>query len=75
MRTATVGMENLARTAGYPDPLRLEWAMEARELQDLSAGPVSVTEGGVTVTLAINDQVQPELTVRRGDKVLKNVPG
>jgi hypothetical protein len=42
-RTATVGLENLARTAGYPDPLRLEWAMEAKQIADLAAGPVTVT--------------------------------
>lgn len=73
-RTARIGLENLARTAGYPDPMRLEWAMEARELADLAQGPVSVTADGVTVTLAITPQAQPEVTVRRGDKPLKQVP-
>jgi hypothetical protein len=74
VRAATVGLENLARTAGYPDPIRLEWAMEAREIADLAAGPVSVTHDGVTVTLAIDEQAQPEITVRRGEKPLKAVP-
>ena len=35
-------MENLARTAGYPDPIRLQWAMEAQEIADLAKGPVVV---------------------------------
>jgi hypothetical protein len=74
VRTAQVGMENLARTAGYPDPLRLEWAMEAAQLADLAAGPVSVTQDGVTVTLSIDAGAQPEMTVRRGDKALKAIP-
>jgi hypothetical protein len=74
VRTAQVGLENLARTAGYPDPLRLEWAMEAAQLADLAAGPVSVTHDGVTVTLAIDADSQPELTVQRGDKPLKAIP-
>lgn len=74
-RTATVGLENLARTAGYPDPLRLEWAMEAKQIADLAAGPVSVTQDGVTVTLAITPEAQPELSVRRGERPLKAVPG
>src|SRR5204863_2366875 len=52
---AAIAMENLARTAGYPDPVRLEWAMEARAIADLAQGPVCVTAGEVTVTLAIND--------------------
>ena len=29
-RAAQIGLENLARTAGYADPIRLGWAMEAR---------------------------------------------
>src|SRR5262249_12203926 len=74
VRTAQVGLENLARTAGYPDPLRLEWAMEAAQLADLAAGPVSVTQDGVTVTLAIDADAQPEITVRRGERVLKAIP-
>jgi hypothetical protein len=74
VRTSHVGLENLARTAGYPDPMRLEWAMEAAQLADLAAGPVSVTQDGVTVTLAIDAEAQPELTVRRGEKPLKAIP-
>jgi hypothetical protein len=74
VRTAQVGLENLARTAGYPDPLRLEWAMEAAQLADLAAGPVSVTQDGVTVTLAIDADAQPEITVQRGERVLKAIP-
>jgi hypothetical protein len=74
VRAATIGMENLARTAGYPDPIRLEWAMEAREIADLAAGPIAVTHQGVTVTLSLNEQAQAELTVQRGEKTLKSVP-
>src|SRR5262249_21630445 len=73
-RDLEIGLSNLAQTAGYPDPTRLGWAMEARELADLAAGPISASHEGVTVTLAIDAQVQPELTVRRGDKVLKSIP-
>ncbi|MFO0926452.1 MAG: DUF5724 domain-containing protein [Gemmataceae bacterium] len=73
-RTSAIGFENLARTAGYSDPVRLEWAMEAKQIADLAAGPVSVTQDGVTVTLAITTDAQPEVTVRRGEKPLKAVP-
>src|SRR5262249_40933849 len=73
VRTAEVGLQNLARTAGYADPIRLQWAMEAREVADLAQGPQSHTHDGVTVTLAI-EQAQPVLTVQRGDKVLKAIP-
>ncbi len=37
-------LSNLARLAGYDDPLRLEWALEAASLKDLAKGPFSVTK-------------------------------
>jgi hypothetical protein len=69
-----VAMANLARAAGYPDPQRLTWAMEGEAVRDLAAGPVTVTEDDVTVALALDAEGAPELTVRRGDRALKNVP-
>ncbi len=69
-----IGMENLARTAGYPDPVRLEWAMEAQSVADLAAGPVSASVGDVTVTLSINPWGTPEIGVTRKDKLLKAIP-
>ncbi|MBM3458144.1 MAG: DUF4132 domain-containing protein, partial [Armatimonadetes bacterium] len=72
-----VAIQNLARTAGYPDPLRLSWAMEARENQDL-AGGAAVTakacDGAVTATLALNPWGEPEFTVARQGKLLKSTP-
>jgi hypothetical protein len=73
-RTAMLGLENLARTASYADPMRLEWAMEAKDIADLAAGPVAVTHEGVTVTLSINEEAQPEVVIQRGEKVLKALP-
>ncbi len=69
-----VGLENLARTAGYPDPVRLEWAMEAQSVADLAAGPVSAQAGDVTVTLSINEWGAPALAVTRNGKPLKSLP-
>jgi hypothetical protein len=74
LRDLEIGLANLARTTGYPDPVRLSWAMEAREMADLAAGPVSVTQKDVTVTLTLGADHQPEISVRRGDKPLKSVP-
>lgn len=74
MRACDIGFENLARLAGYRDPLRLEWAMEAQSVRDLAKGPVSETRDGVTVTLALDGEAKPELTIRRGDKALKSLP-
>ena len=74
LRAVEIGMQNLARTAGYADPLRLEWSMEAKATADLAAGPVSAKKGDVTVTLSLDEQSQPVVAVARGDKPLKSVP-
>ncbi len=73
-RATESGMENLARTAGYPDPLRLEWSMELEAVADLAAGPVRVIEGDVEVRLEVDALGHAELLARRGDKELKGVP-
>src|SRR5262249_35809355 len=74
VQAAQVGLANLARTAGYPDPVRLEWAMEAEAVADLAKGPVRVTRDGVTVTLAIDPPGSPALTVDPGRRPPKAIP-
>ncbi|HQX52355.1 MAG TPA: DUF5724 domain-containing protein [Planctomycetaceae bacterium] len=74
MRAVEVGFQNLAGLADYPDPLRLEWAMEAESIRDLAKGPVSVTKDGITVTLSIDADAKPQLSIARGDKPLKSIP-
>ncbi len=75
---ASIAMENLARTADYPDPQRLTWAMEAEAIADLAKGPVSVHEDDVTVSLLIDAKGVPQLEIsketKKGSKALKNVP-
>ena len=56
LQAARLGMENLAVTAGFPDPVRLEWAVTAGEVADLAAGPVTVTVGPVAVALSLSPQ-------------------
>ncbi len=69
-----IGMENLARTAGYADPIRLTWAMEAAAVEDLKQGAVTKTVGDVSVSLSINDLGMPELAVVKKGKTLANIP-
>lgn len=71
---ARIGQENLARTAGYPDPIRLQWAMEGLATADLAKGPVTVNVGDVAVQLAIDADGLPEVSVRRGERLLKSIP-
>ena len=74
LRALEIGLRNLAGTAGFPDPMRLEWALGADALRDLSHGPVAVTKDGVTVMLTLDEQSQPQMSVARGEKPLKVAP-
>jgi hypothetical protein len=69
-----IGVENLARTAGYADPQRLEWAMEIEAVRDLADGPVQAEAEGVTLSLAIDDLGEPRLEAIKNGKVLKAIP-
>jgi Family of unknown function (DUF5724) len=71
---AEIGLANLARTAGYPDPQRLSWAMETEALGDLRHGPVEVIEGDVRVILSIDAHGEAQLTAEKKGKALKEVP-
>lgn len=73
-RAVAIGMANLARTAGYRDPQRLQWAMEQRAVADLAAGPLVVSRGDVTLTLSISDDGDPSLSTTRNGKPLKTLP-
>lgn len=73
-RAVDIAMQNLARTAGYKDPNRLQWAMEAQAVADLAKGPVSENHEETTVTLAIDDAGAPELTITKAGKPLKAIP-
>ncbi|MBS0203266.1 MAG: DUF4132 domain-containing protein [Planctomycetes bacterium] len=74
LRSLEIGLRNLAGTAGFPDPIRLDWALGAETLKDLAAGPVKATKDGVTVTLILDEQTQPQITIARGEKLLKSAP-
>jgi Family of unknown function (DUF5724)/Domain of unknown function (DUF4132) len=73
-KTVRLAIENLARTAGYRDPQRLVWAMEAAEAGDLAKGAITATDGDLSVTLSIDAEGSPDLTIHRGDKPLKSIP-
>lgn len=73
-KAARIGLENLARTAGYADPNRLTWAMEAQAVADLKGGAITATVGEVEVSLSINPLGLPDLFVSRKGKALKSIP-
>lgn len=71
-----IGMENLARTAGFSDPLRLQWAMETRTASDLRNGSLTVTEGDVHLTLELDGKTAEPRIIIVGSKgkMLKALP-
>lgn len=74
MQAARLGMENLAVTAGFPDPVRLEWAVTADEATDLADGSAEVTVNGVTASLSLSAFGEPEVTYTQGGKVIEKLP-
>jgi hypothetical protein len=74
LQAARLGLENLAVTAGFPDPVRLEWAVSAREVADLARGPVTLAVKNVTLALALTPLADPEVTQTRDGKPLKALP-
>lgn len=73
VQAADIGIANLARTAGHPDAIRFQWAMEAESVADLAKGPQVVSVQGYTITLAL-DEGKPVVTVAKAGKPLKAIP-
>lgn len=69
----SIALENLARNAGYTDPMRLQWAMEAQAVADLVKQPQMVTIDDLVVALAI-EKGEPKITVINNSKPLKAIP-
>ncbi|MBT2340901.1 MULTISPECIES: DUF4132 domain-containing protein [Pseudomonas] len=64
------GLENLARVAGYPSAIRLEWAMESEIAE---SALTAATIDGYDVTVVI-DGLSPTLRICKGAKTLKTAP-
>lgn len=73
-RAARIGLENLARTAGFKDPLRLQWALELESVRDLVGGPVTIVRGDVEVALGIDEDGAPWLRTTRRGQTIKEAP-
>lgn len=69
-----IALENLARNAGYADPLRLTWAMETKQVQQILSKETQVQYDDVTIGLVIDDTGMADLVAFKGDKALKAIP-
>jgi len=69
-----ISMENLARTAGYSDPIRLTWAMESKEAKEMLAKAEKLTFDEVIIELEIDEYGKSRIRTFRGEKELKSIP-
>lgn len=69
-----ISLENLARTAGYTDPIRLTWAMETKEAQEIIANAATIEKEGTSINLVINEFGKASLIAQKAGKLLKAIP-
>jgi hypothetical protein len=70
----TVAMENLARNAGYVDPMRLTWAMETKQVQQILSQETAITFDDITISLVINTDGKADIEATKEGKILKAIP-
>ena len=73
-RAVAIGLANLARTAGFRDPQRLQWAMEQQAVADLKLGPVVLERDEVRLQLSVDVDGVPSLGITKNGKALKALP-
>ncbi|HEY3782921.1 MAG TPA: DUF5724 domain-containing protein [Fimbriimonadaceae bacterium] len=69
-----IGLENLARTAGYEDPNRLIWALESKSVSDLTGNGKAVMVGDVEVRLFFDPLGEPQIEASKKGSSLKSIP-
>ncbi|MFM2269068.1 MAG: hypothetical protein RL757_2509 [Bacteroidota bacterium] len=73
-RVCELAMENLARNAGYADPMRLTWAMETLDVQNLLSSANVINKADVTISLQVNSLGKAEIVVTKAGKTLSDIP-
>ncbi len=73
-RVCDLAMENLARNAGYADPIRLTWAMETLDIQTLMQNVKTININETTVQLQVNALGKAEILAIKKDKTLADIP-
>jgi hypothetical protein len=70
-----IAMDNLSRTAGFSDPLRLTWAMETEEaILIIQKAKELNFDNGVTVQLVVDEQGKSTIECFKNDQKLKKIP-
>ncbi len=68
-----IGLDNLARNAGYEDSIRFSWAMEGEAIQSIMEKSV-VEIDNITVQLIVDEQGKADFKVFKDGKSQKSIP-
>ncbi|SEC77305.1 protein of unknown function [Tenacibaculum sp. MAR_2009_124] len=69
-----IAMDNLARNAGYTDPIRLTWSMESLQAQQLLSNAQELVFDEVKIWLEVDDEGKSNILVTKKGKKLKSIP-
>lgn len=69
-----VAMENLARNAGYPDPIRLTWAMETKQVLEILSDATEIKIDDIVLNLVVDSDGKADVEVFKEGKMLKSIP-
>ena len=73
-RVCKIALLNLARGAGYADPMQLAWRMEGQQVTDNAAYLQGIAVEGYMLKLQLAEDGTNKLIIQQGEKVLKSVP-
>ncbi len=69
-----IALENLARNAGFADPVRLTWAMETKQVQAILSAETEIKFADTTIKLIIDEEGKADIVTFKGEKLLKSIP-
>ncbi|SES72314.1 DUF4132 domain-containing protein [Thorsellia anophelis] len=69
-----IAMENLARNAGYADPVRLTWSMEMQQVQRILSTETDVILDDLQIKLVVDATGIADLVYSKAGKPLKSLP-
>ncbi len=68
-----IGLDNLARNAGYEDRIRFSWAMEAKAAKKIMAN-ASIQKEDAEIELVVSPEGKAAITVTKKGKEQKSIP-
>ncbi len=69
-----IGLDNLARNAGYEDSIRFSWAMEGKATQKIMENSLLSLDEETTIELKIDEEGKADLFVSKNGKEQKSIP-